>query len=362
MTAKSPYSLAGGNVAITATTEGQLKPPSQLGQGGFDQAVIANNSPWIATFISASGMTSVQPFSVAIVLVDLSQVLTYQMSLPAGGSSTAPAFSYLQVDWYAAGNPAPIGSYPYSLPIPTININTIVNPSPPPIVEVILTPGGVPSGTSTVSVIVPNTIETLVMVTPSSPTATCTVQGLTTGYDYPVVQVEGGYVWWAAISSVLEPAGFSITFVGLSAGTWYVCGDIAPRLTGTQDFADGTLATAAPGMGTQIAGRDASQNLVAVRMTANSLLEVATCASNAPTYGQVAVLATATNVGSTRAGRTALTIHNLAANTVVYIGDASVTTTNGFALEPGHSVTQAAPTQWCAIAAAPGNTISYTDE
>jgi hypothetical protein len=211
-------------------------------------------------------------------------------------------------------------------------------------------------------VIVPNTIETLVMVTPSSPTATCTVQGLTTGYDYPVVQVEGGYVWWAAISSVLEPAGFSITFVGLSAGTWYVCGDIAPRLTGTQDFADGTLGLAAPGMGIQISGRDSGQNLVAARMTAHSLLEVATCASNAPTYGQVPVLTTPTNIGSTRADRTSLVIHNLSTNTIVYLGDSSVTTATGFQLEPGHSVTQSAPIQWCAIAAATGNTISYTDE
>ncbi len=115
-------------------------------------------------------------------------------------------------------------------------------------------------------------------------------------------------------------------------------------------------------MAVQIGGRDSGQNLVAARMTAWNGLEVATCASNAPAYGQVTVLATATNIGSARAGRTALNIHNLAGNAIVYIGDSSVTVGNGYQLEPGHSVTQAAPIQWCAIAAAPGSTISYTDE
>jgi len=350
-----------GPFAVAVGTTLNLQAPQASGVY-YSVVAIWNLSPFIGQLMVGGDQFFVQPFMADAYMVPtpgqpLPVTFTQApngLALPVPGQN-----SYITTTWYLPTDNIS-DSYPVALPLPTINIDTIVNPPPPPIVEDML--ATVPSGTSTVSVIVPNTLETLVMVTPSSPTATCVVQGLTTGYDYPVVQVEGGFVWWAAISSVLEPAGFKITFVGLSAGTWYVCGDIAPRLIGTQDFADGTLATAAPGMGVQIAGRDASQNLVAARMTANSLLEVATCASNAPTYGQVAVLTTATNIGSTRAGRTALNIHNPTGNTTVYIGDSSVTTGNGYQLEAGHSVTQAAPIQWCAIAAAGGNTISYTDE
>jgi hypothetical protein len=349
-----------GPFAVAAGTTLNLQAPQATGVY-FSLVAIWNLSPFIGSLMVGGDQYFVQPF-----MADAYQVPTPGQPLPVtflqapnGLALPVPGQnSYITTTWYLPTD-AISESYPVALPIPTINIDTIINPPPPPVTELLL--ATVPSGTSTVTVTVPNTIETLVMVTPSSPTATCTVTGDTTGYEYPVVQVEGGYVWWADVSSVIDPTVI-ITFVGLSAGTWYVLADISPRLTGTQDFADGTLAQAAPGMGTQIAGRDASQNLVAVRLTANSLLEVATCASNAPTYGQVAVLATATNVGSTRAGRTALTIHNPTGNTTVYIGDSSVTTGNGFQLEPGHSVTQAAPTQWCAIAAAPGNTISYTDE
>jgi hypothetical protein len=366
MTTKSPYSLAGGNVAITATTEGQLKPPSQLGQGGFDQAVVANNSPWIATFISASGMTSVQPFSVAIVLVDLSQVLTYQMSLPAGGSSAAPAFSYLQVDWYAAGNPAPIGSYPYSLPIPTININTIVNPPPPPVTELLLTT--VPTGTSTVTVTLPNTIETLVLLTPHSPNATVVIQGTTTGYDYPVIQVEGAYLWWADVSSVADPQ-VTITFTGLAAGTWYVLADIAPRLTGTQDFADGTVGLAAPGMAVQLGARDAALDLQALKVNAAGELEV-TGGSAAPVLvgvNQVTVGATPTLIAAANPTRTGLTIYNPSSTVnaipgIVWLGGAAVTTADGDILEPTESVTYGEPGAWYGITSGGSLIVSYEDE
>jgi hypothetical protein len=267
--------------------------------------------------------------------------------------------SYISTTWYLPTDNIS-ESYPVALPIPTINVNTIINPAPPPVTELLL--ATVPSGTLTATVTVPNTIETLVMVTPSSPTATCRVTGDTSGYDYPVIQVEGGYVWWSDVSSVIDPT-VTITFVGLSAGIWYVLADISPRLTGTQDFADGTLGTAAPGMGVQIAGRDASQDLVPARMTANNLLEVATCASNAPTTGQVTVTGSATAIGATRAGRTGLTIYNpIGSGGTVYLGGASVTDTTGDILEPSESVTYSAPTQWYGCTAGGSVTVSYEDE
>jgi hypothetical protein len=357
--AKNSFAVVGAAVAVTSASSGVLTPPSQIGQGGYDQAIIANNSPWLATFITATGTSTVQPFSVDIVFVDKSQQLLYQMALPPGGSASAPAFTYLQADWYAAGNPGPAGTYPYSLPMPVVNVNTIINPSP---VEIAL--ATVPSGTLTVTVTPPNTIETLVMVTPSSPTATVTVQGVTTGYDYPVIQVEGGYLWWAAISSVTEPGGFQVTFVGLSAGTWYVLGDIAPRLIGTQDFADGTLATAAPGMAVQIGGRDASNNLVPAHLTANNLLEIATCASNAPTVGQVTITGSATAIAAARAGRTGLTIYlPIAASGPINIGTSSaVTFGTGDILEAGESVTYSAPIQYYGITGGASIVVSYEDE
>ena len=355
---------SGGPYPVAAGVTLDLLPPQATGVY-YSLVAIWNLSPFIGSLMVGGDQYFVQPF-----MADAYGVPTPGQPLPItflqapnGLALPVPGQnSYVTTTWYLPTDTIS-ESYPVALPIPTINIDTIVNPPPPPIVEVILTPGGVPSGTSTVSVIVPNTIETLVMVTPSSPTATCTVQGLTTGYDYPVVQVEGGYVWWAAISSVLEPAGFSITFVGLSAGTWYVCGDIAPRLIGTQDFADGTLATAAPGMAVQIGGRDASNNLVPAHLTGNNLLEVATCASNAPTTGQVTVTGSATAIGTARAGRTGLTIYNpIASSGPVYLGGAGVTIGTGDILEPSESVTYSAPTAWFGITGGASIVVSYEDE
>ena len=351
---------SGGPYPVAAGTTLNLLPPQATGVY-FSLVAIWNLSPFIGSLMIGGDQYFVQPF-----MADAYQVPTPGQPLPVtflqapnGLALPVPGQnSYITTTWYLPTDTIS-ESYPVALPLPTINIDTIINPPPPPVTELLL--ATVPTGTSTVTVTLPNTIETLVLLTPHSPTATVVIQGTTTGYDYPVIQVEGAYLWWADVSSVADPQ-VTITFTGLAAGTWYVLADIAPRLTGTQDFADGTLGLAAPGMGVQISGRDSGQNLVAARMTAHSLLEVATCASNAPTYGQVPVLTTPTNIGSTRADRTSLVIHNLSTNTIVYLGDSSVTTATGFQLEPGHSVTQSAPIQWCAIAAATGNTISYTDE
>ncbi len=350
-----------GPFAVTAGTTLQLLPPQATGVY-YSLVAIWNLSPFIGNLMVGGDQFFVQPF-----MADAYQVPTPGQPLPvtflqAPNCLVLPVpgqNSYITTTWYLPTDNIS-ESYPVALPIPTINVNTIINPPPPPVTELLL--ATVPNGTLTVTVTVPNTIETLVLLTPSSPTATVTAQGGTTGYDYPVIQVEGGYLWWADVSSVVDPT-IVVTFVGLSAGTWYVLADIAPRLTGTQDFADGTLAQAAPGMAVQIGGRDASQNLVPAHMTGYNALEIALQASNSPATGQYAVTGSAAQAVAARVARTGCTLHCPAASLQpIYIGFSGVTLATGYMLEPGHSVTIVSPNAIFAIAAGTGTTISYEDE
>jgi hypothetical protein len=116
-------------------------------------------------------------------------------------------------------------------------------------------------------------------------------------------------------------------------------------------------------MAVQIGGRDASNNLVPAHLTANNLLEVATCASNAPTTGQPTITGSATPIGGARAGRTGLTIYNPKASSGnVFLGGASVTAGTGDILEPGEFVTYSAPVQWYGITGGASIVVSYEDE
>ena len=152
----NPYAVAGGAVAVTATSTGQLTPPAPAGQGGYNFATVSNASPWFCTVVGAAGTNTLQPFTADIIPVSLGQLLSYTMSTPPGGSSTAISNqpTYIQVNWFAAGNAPPVGIYPVALPIPTINIDTIINPPPPPVTELLL--ATVPTGTSMVTVTLPN--------------------------------------------------------------------------------------------------------------------------------------------------------------------------------------------------------------
>jgi hypothetical protein len=242
---------------------------------------------------------------------------------------------------------------------------------PPPVIEGLL--ATVPNGTLSVTVAVPDTVETLILVTPYSPNATPTVIGNATGYSYPVIMVAGGYTWWAEVSSVVDPS-IKITFANLGAGTWYVLSDNNPRITAVQSLSEGLLGIGAPGFGTELAARDVDLNLQALRVDASNNLKVAIAAGIASplpvqyvagggTTGQTAVLVTQTAVSGNGAGRTGLSIHNLSAATqIIYLGATGVSTANGYALEPGHDITFGARQQWYAIAAAAGTTISWEDE
>jgi hypothetical protein len=113
----NPYAVAGGAVAVTATSTGQLTPPAPAGQGGYNFATVSNASPWFCTVVGAAGTNTLQPFTADIIPVSLGQLLSYTMSTPPGGSSTAASNqpTYIQVNWFAAGNVPPVGTYPISL-------------------------------------------------------------------------------------------------------------------------------------------------------------------------------------------------------------------------------------------------------
>jgi hypothetical protein len=244
--------------------------------------------------------------------------------------------------------------------INVLNVNTIVNPAPPPVVEHLL--ATVPNGTLTATVTIPDTIFTLKIVAPPVANNTCTITGTTTGYKYPVKEVLGGYEWWADITEPVDPQ-VNITFSALGVGPWYIIGDLSTRMAATQDFADGIVGQIAPGSAIQLGARDVNNLIAALRITSYGSLEVATCASNVPTYGQVNVGVTATQIAVGRAGRTGLTIHNVSTSSeIAYIGDSSVTDVTGYALEPGHSITVASPISFYSITSTGTASLSYEDE
>ncbi len=246
--------------------------------------------------------------------------------------------------------------------INVLNVNTIVNPAPPPVVEDLL--ATVPNGTLTATVTIPDTIFTLKIVAPQVANNTCTIVGVTTGYDYPVKEVLGGYEWWADITEPVD-SQVTITFSALGTGDWYVIGDLATRMAATQDFADGIVGQIAPGAAIQLGARDVNNYIAALRSTSFNGLKVALSASSSPTTGQFTPTGTAAVIAPARIDRTALTIHNLSTSgLVLHIGDASVTDNTGFALEPGHSITLTSPIAWYGITgggSSPG-IISWVDE
>ena len=117
MTTANPYAVAGGAVAVTATSTGQLTPPAPAGQGGYNFATVSNASPWFCTVVGAAGTSTLQPFTADVIPVSLGQLLSYTMSIPPGGSGTTISAqpTYIQADWFAAGNAPPVGTYPINL-------------------------------------------------------------------------------------------------------------------------------------------------------------------------------------------------------------------------------------------------------
>jgi hypothetical protein len=347
--------IAGPIVPVVADSGGTLQGPASGNNYGW--AIIENVSPWIATFTGLGGTRTLLPNTGDLFLASGQGAINYQMSVAPGGSTTPPigSLTYLQADWYLASGTKPAGTFPFALPAAAAATSLGT--------ETLL--ATVPNGTLTVTVTPPQNTEALVIIAPSSAVTTCQVQGVDTGYLYPVKEILGDFEWWADVSPLAESltGSFTITFNVLDAGDWYVLADTFPRITATVDIADGDVGNAAPGSAVQIAGRDASQNLVPAHMTANNLLEIATCASNSPTTGQVTVTGSATAIGAARAGRTGLTIYNpIGSSAPVYLGGASVTAGTGDILEPSESVTYSAPTAWYGITGGASILVSYEDE
>src|ERR1019366_3257037 len=114
------YSIPGLAVTVTATSAGlSFAPPANTaGQGGFGWAVVSNVSPWVATVVGgANGAITLQPYTADLVPIGGNQTLLISMSVPTGGSATAPtgALTYIQIDWYVLGNGPPAGTWPLAL-------------------------------------------------------------------------------------------------------------------------------------------------------------------------------------------------------------------------------------------------------
>lgn len=104
------------------------------------------------------------------------------------------------------------------------------------------------------------------------------------------------------------------------------------------------------------------QNVTPVRT--NVAGNILTGGQDAPSYGQTAVDGTATEIVGSNPGRSGCSIHNLStAPGIVYLGtNSSVTTSTGYALEPGASITAAEPGPIYGITAGATITVSWEDE
>ena len=254
--------------------------------------------------------------------------------------------------------------------INVLNVNTIVNPAPPPVVEQLL--ATVPNGTLTATVTIPNTIFTLKIVAPQVANNTCTIVGTTTGYDYPVKEVLGGYEWWADITEPVDPS-VTITFSALGTGPWYIIGDLSTRMTATQDFADGIIGQIAPGAAMQLGARDTGNIIQALKVDASGALEVTggvvvnPTPSPNPTTGQLVIgFNVIKTIVPARPQRSCCTIKADIANTdYVSVGfnyNGNLDKTNGYKLWPGEFICISNPLEIYGITSVADCTVSFEDE
>jgi len=354
--------IAGPIVPVVADSGGTLQGPASGNNYGW--AIIENVSPWIATFTGLGGTRTLLPNTGDLFLASGQGAINYQMSVAPGGSTTPPigSLTYLQADWYLASGTKPAGTFPFALPAAAAATSLGT--------ETLL--ATVPNGTLTVAVSPPQNTEALVIIAPSSAVTTCQVQGVDTGYLYPVKEILGDFEWWADVSPLAESltGSFTITFNVLDAGDWYVLADTFPRITATVDIADGDVGNAAPGSAVQIGARNPGQDLVALKVNAYGQLEV-TEGGSALLVGvnQVTIDGTAggTLIAAANPTRTGLTIYNPssainATPAVAFLGRHGVTTATGDILEPTESVTYGDPGAWYGITTGASITVSYEDE
>lgn len=128
----------------------------------------------------------------------------------------------------------------------------------------------------------------------------------------------------------------------------------------TQDGATGPTNTAAPADAIQVGGQDGSGNLQAMQVDSNKALKTSNIGVGLHSYGQVAILTTATQIIAANNSRAALLVTNEGTATV-YLGDASVTTSTGFPLAAGATIGVPQVSALYGIAVAIGNNAGFLE-
>jgi hypothetical protein len=292
------------------------------------------------------------------------------------------------VDWFAAGGAPPSGYFPLALTSQAIGATSFVSISS---AQSLLASEG--SGSTTVTVTPGANAASLIICCFAGPQSV-TVQGATSGVFYPVTAsppffTVPAYFYVASIVEALD-ASFNVVISTADGEPWWVLADTALRMLAVYSGAEAQPGGALPSSVVVVAGSDSVHAMalpVVAIGNAAGVTNVLICggidlaggarqfltnlpgqllpgAATNPSVGQVAIGNTATAIGTTRTGRTAMTIHNLVASTqIVYIGPSNtVTTATGHAIEPGLSQTVTSQVQWYGIAAAAGATVSFEDE
>lgn len=236
----------GTAVAVTATGSGTLTPPNQ---SVFGWAVVTNVSPWIATVTGlAEGSGTLQPFEQDMLELSPAGSIGYSMSVPPGGSSTAPASqpAYLQVDWYLASQGPPAGSWPFSLTAQALA--SIAGAITASYVETLL--ATVPSGTVSTTVTLPVGTQVVRISIPTGAAGVPTVVGVTSTQSYLPALI--GLFWVAIVDQPLD-SQVTITYAAATS-TWYVLATNATQMVG--HMSEGSAGHPIPTNTLQIGGTD----------------------------------------------------------------------------------------------------------
>jgi hypothetical protein len=354
-----PFVVPGAAVAVTATTTNLIfAPPPGLGQGGYGSAVLTNCSPWIATVNCASGSVSLQPYTADIVNVSGIQQLIVSMSVPAGSPGVPQVYTYVEVDWYAAGGGDPPGTYPISLTAQVLagllNIGTQTF-----------------EAATDVAIPVAGTYNRILNLS----TLTFPAGTSLANYNSAIVQLFNTVVG-------SSEDGVLVAARDATGGLFYVQEVWIPEGTGSA-----TVVLPLGGMtgiwvnpalnvnfiATVVLTQEVVPNPAALGycswtgaltpLLTNYYGQLLVGASTVPTTKQVAVGAVATAISTPSLYRTAMTIHvPAAAAGPVFIGPLGVTAATGYMIEPGHSQTVASVVQWYGITGGGSITVSYVDE
>jgi hypothetical protein len=223
------YAVPGLAVAVTAVSAGvTFAPPPGRSHGGYGWAVFSNVSPWVATVMGgANGAVTLQPYTADLIPIGGNQTLLVSMSIPPGGSATAPAgaLTSIQVDWYVLGDGPPTGTWPLALTSQAVQAaiagtvtfgETLLATETAATISVTVTP-------------LPGTVALRILCSGSvghSPA----ISGVTTGVTYGPVPTWNGEIFTCEIDSAADNQIY-INWSTAPGATWYVVGITAPVVT-----------------------------------------------------------------------------------------------------------------------------------